>query len=223
MRTPVVPVTGQGARTDVVDVLLRESRTVAVEYAIDGHVVIRRVSWMRDGRTVITEAPLEITGQVEKFHRRYGRRDAEETWARHLLWAYASQARPARIDEYARYFDLPPAGPAAAPTVTWAGVTTLLIADGTSAVLTDGFFSRPSLLRVGLGQIAPSAPRIDGCLGRLGVRRLDAVLPVHTHFDHALDSAVVAQRTGATLVGGSVGGAHRSPATRGSGPGRHPG
>lgn len=79
MRTPVVPVTGQGAHTDVVDVLLRESRTLAVEYAIDGHVVIRRVSWMRDGRTVITEAPLEIAGQVEKFHRRYGRRDTEET------------------------------------------------------------------------------------------------------------------------------------------------
>lgn len=106
------------------------------------------------------------------------------------------------IDDYARYFDLPPAGPAAAPTVTWAGVTTLLISDGTSAVLTDGFFSRPSLLRVGLGRIAPSQPRIDGCLGRLGVRSLDAVLPVHTHFDHAMDSAVVAQRTGAKLVGG---------------------
>ena len=107
------------------------------------------------------------------------------------------------IADYARYFDLPPADAAAAPTVTWAGVTTLLIADGTSAVLTDGFFSRPSLLQVGLGRIAPSEPRIDGCLSRLGVRRLDAVLPVHTHFDHVMDSAVVAQRTGAQLVGGS--------------------
>ena len=120
------------------------------------------------------------------------------------------------IDDYARYFDLPPADPAAAPTVTWAGVTTLLITDGMSAVLTDGFFSRPSLLQVGLGRIAPSQPRIDGCLGRLGVRSLDAVLPVHTHFDHAMDSAVVAQRTGATLVGGAsaahVG--HRLPADR---------
>ncbi|ANE79022.1 MBL fold metallo-hydrolase [Mycobacterium adipatum] len=120
------------------------------------------------------------------------------------------------IDDYARYFDLPPADSAAAPTVTWAGVTTLLISDGTSAVLTDGFFSRPSLLRVGLGRIAPSEPRIDGCLSRLGVRRLDAVLPVHTHFDHAMDSAVVAQRTGAKLVGGDsaahVG--HRLPGDR---------
>lgn len=120
------------------------------------------------------------------------------------------------IDDYATFFDLPPAGPAAAPTVTWAGVTTLLISDGKSAVLTDGFFSRPSLLQVGLGRIAPSEPRIDGCLSRLGVRNLDAVLPVHTHFDHAMDSAVVAQRTGAKLVGGDsaahVG--HRLPADR---------
>lgn len=120
------------------------------------------------------------------------------------------------IDDYARYFDLPPAGATAAPTVTWAGVTTLLISDGTSAVLTDGFFSRPSLLQVGLGRIAPSQPRIDGCLGRLGVRSLDAVLPVHTHFDHAMDSAVVAQRTGATLVGGHSAAhiGHRLPADR---------
>lgn len=120
------------------------------------------------------------------------------------------------IDQYARYFDLPPADPTAAPTVTWAGVTTLLISDADSAVLTDGFFSRPSLLQVGLGRIAPSPPRIDGCLGRLGVRALDAVLPVHTHFDHAMDSAAVAARTGAQLVGGSSAAyiGHRLPADR---------
>jgi L-ascorbate metabolism protein UlaG (beta-lactamase superfamily) len=112
--------------------------------------------------------------------------------------------KPGRPDlaDYARFFDLPAAGPAPL-TVTWAGVTTLLIDDGTSAIMTDGFFSRPSLLRVGLGRIAPSAPRIDGCLARLGVRALAAVLPVHTHFDHAMDSAVVAERTGAALVGGA--------------------
>jgi L-ascorbate metabolism protein UlaG (beta-lactamase superfamily) len=111
--------------------------------------------------------------------------------------------KPGRPDlgDYARFFDLPAAGPAPL-TVTWAGVTTLLVDDGTSAVMTDGFFSRPALLRVGLARIAPSAPRIDGCLARLGVRSLDAVLPVHTHFDHAMDSAVVAERTGAALVGG---------------------
>ena len=86
--------------------------------------------------------------------------------------------------------------------MTWAGVTTLLVDDGSSALMTDGFFSRPGLAAVGLGQIAPSASRIDGSLERLGVDRLEAVLPVHTHFDHAMDSAVVAQRTGARIVGG---------------------
>jgi L-ascorbate metabolism protein UlaG (beta-lactamase superfamily) len=68
--------------------------------------------------------------------------------------------------------------------------------------MTDGFFSRPGLATVGLRQIAPSAARIDGSLERLGVDRLEAVLPVHTHFDHAMDSAVVAERTGARIVGG---------------------
>ncbi|MEX3771463.1 MBL fold metallo-hydrolase, partial [Mycolicibacterium fortuitum] len=52
-------------------------------------------------------------------------------------------------------------------------------------------------------RLAPSLPRIEGCLARLGVDKLEAVLPVHSHFDHAMDSAVVAERTGARLVGGT--------------------
>src|SRR5689334_5109935 len=113
--------------------------------------------------------------------------------------------KPGRPDlaDYARFFDAPSATPDSSVTVAWAGVTTLLIDDGSSAVLTDGFFSRPGLLSVGLRPLAPNVPRIDGCLARLGVDRLAGVLPVHTHFDHAMDSAVVAERTGAVLVGGS--------------------
>ena len=107
------------------------------------------------------------------------------------------------LRDYAAHFDAPAADAGSTVTVTWAGVTTLLIADGDSAIMTDGFFSRPNLLAVGTRRLAPSLPRIDGCLARLGVDRLAAVLPVHTHFDHAMDSAVVAQRTGATLVGGT--------------------
>ncbi len=106
------------------------------------------------------------------------------------------------LADYAAYFDQPAATDASPLTVTWAGVTTLLIDDGDSAVMTDGFFSRPGLLTVGTRSVSPSLPRIDGCLARLKVDRLDAVLPVHTHFDHAMDSAVVAERTGAALVGG---------------------
>ncbi|WP_099040521.1 MBL fold metallo-hydrolase [Mycobacterium neglectum] len=106
------------------------------------------------------------------------------------------------LADYAGYFDAPAARDGAPLTVTWAGVTTLLIDDGESAVMTDGFFSRPSLAEVGLRSLSPSAPRIDGSLARIGIQRLEAVMPVHTHFDHAMDTAAVAERTGAKVVGG---------------------
>lgn len=101
------------------------------------------------------------------------------------------------------HFDLPAASADAPLTVSWAGVTTLLIDDGSSAVMTDGFFSRPSLFAVATRPLASSRPRIDSALARLKVQRLDAVTPVHTHFDHAMDSALVAQLTDARLIGGT--------------------
>ncbi len=112
--------------------------------------------------------------------------------------------RPGRPDlaRHVHRFSVPAAASDAPLTVTWLGVSTLLIDDGSSALMTDGFFSRPSLARVALGKVAPSPARVDGCLARVGVKRLAAVVPVHTHFDHALDSALVADRTGARLVGG---------------------
>ena len=106
------------------------------------------------------------------------------------------------IDDYRERFDVPAAESDAALSVTWLGVSTLLVDDGTSAVMTDGFFSRPGLLDVALRRLTPSESRIDYCLSRAGVHRLAAVLPVHTHYDHVLDSAVVAQRTAARLIGG---------------------
>ncbi len=104
------------------------------------------------------------------------------------------------LERYADAFDVPPA--TGAFGATFLGVATLLFDDGRSALMTDGFFSRPSLAQVVLGRLVPDQPRIAQALDRAGVDRLDAVLPVHTHYDHALDSAVVADRTGATLVGG---------------------
>lgn len=106
------------------------------------------------------------------------------------------------IDAYSRRFDVPAAQPDSELTVTWLGVSTLLVDDGESAVMTDGFFSRPSMMEVGLRRLTPSAARITDCLTRAQVGGLTAVLPVHTHFDHALDSAVVAELTGARVVGG---------------------
>jgi L-ascorbate metabolism protein UlaG (beta-lactamase superfamily) len=110
--------------------------------------------------------------------------------------------KPGRPDlaRYADRFDVP--GATGEFGVTFLGVSSLLLSDGRSAVLTDGFFSRPGLLAVALRRIAPDPARIDGVLARAGIDRLDAVVPVHTHYDHALDSPVVAERTGALLAGG---------------------
>lgn len=103
-------------------------------------------------------------------------------------------------------FDVPSATDGLA--VTFAGVSTLLVSDGSSAVLFDGFFSRPPFRTVAFGRLSPHSERIDAALARLGLHdrlrpRLEAVVPVHSHYDHAQDSAEVARRTGALLVGGS--------------------
>jgi L-ascorbate metabolism protein UlaG (beta-lactamase superfamily) len=84
---------------------------------------------------------------------------------------------------------------------TFLGVSTVLLDDGQTAIMTDGFFSRPGPLRSLLRPIAPDDGVIDACLRRAGVTRLGAVLVSHSHYDHALDSPAVAARTGAQVVG----------------------
>lgn len=120
------------------------------------------------------------------------------------------------INRYTDRFDVPRAENDFG--VTFLGVSTLLLDDGESALLTDGFFSRPSPGRVLFRRIAPDVERITAGLTRAGagVGRLAGVLPVHTHYDHAQDSAVVAARTGARLLGGrsaaQIGRGHGLPA-----------
>lgn len=95
-----------------------------------------------------------------------------------------------------------PAAPADSPIrVRFAGVSTLVFDDGDTAWMTDGFFSRPAIGKVALSRIGPDDAAIDHELKRLGISKLAAVVPVHSHYDHAMDSAIVAQRTGARLVG----------------------
>jgi L-ascorbate metabolism protein UlaG (beta-lactamase superfamily) len=92
-------------------------------------------------------------------------------------------------------------------TATFLGVSTILLTDGQTAIMTDGFFSRPGRVNVAAGLIMrtvkPDAARIDHALKRAGVTRLAAILTAHSHYDHALDTAIVATRTGATIVGSS--------------------
>ncbi len=87
-------------------------------------------------------------------------------------------------------------------TVTWLGVTTLLFDDGETQVLIDGFFSRPSLTDILLGRpVDNDAAGIDYVLNEFRIRRLAAIIPLHSHFDHAMDVGAIANRSSASILG----------------------
>lgn len=93
------------------------------------------------------------------------------------------------------------AAPAGAVTVRFTGTTTMLFSDGETAWMTDGWFSRPDPWSLLFGKIEPDLDVISTGLARNGVTELAAVLPLHSHYDHAMDSPEVAKRTGALLLG----------------------
>jgi L-ascorbate metabolism protein UlaG (beta-lactamase superfamily) len=120
-----------------------------------------------------------------------------------LVFVFAGHCFAAGVDDYKDQFF--PAAPKAeagkSMTVTFIGVATLLFDDGETAIMTDGFFSRPPQNQ--LRSIKPDREVISRALKRVGVTSLAAVIPVHSHFDHAMDSPIVAMETGALLVGSS--------------------
>lgn len=90
----------------------------------------------------------------------------------------------------------------ASVTATWLGVTTLLFDDGETQILIDGFFSRPSLADTILGRaVVNDAAIINFALHEFRMRRLAAIIPVHSHFDHAMDTGAIAKRTSASVLG----------------------
>ena len=89
-----------------------------------------------------------------------------------------------------------------AVTVTWLGVTTLLFDDGETQILIDGFFSRPSLADIIFDRSVQSdAATINYVLDQYRMRRLAAVIPAHSHFDHAMDIGAIGNRSSASILG----------------------
>ena len=91
--------------------------------------------------------------------------------------------------------------PAGALSIQFLGNTNLQISDGSTSILTDGWFSRPSLLSLTTSHIEPDRDAIAQALEQAGISSLDAVIPVHSHYDHAMDAPLVAEVTGAILIG----------------------
>jgi L-ascorbate metabolism protein UlaG (beta-lactamase superfamily) len=85
--------------------------------------------------------------------------------------------------------------------VTFLGVSTLLFDDGQTAILLDGFFTRPNSRQLFLEKISPDKTIIKNSLRRAGIDKLAAVIVNHSHYDHAMDAPEVALQTDAVLVG----------------------
>jgi L-ascorbate metabolism protein UlaG (beta-lactamase superfamily) len=94
------------------------------------------------------------------------------------------------------------AAPAAAAarsevTLTYLGVAGWQISDGTHVILVDPYFTRPA------PDLADDAPLVPdtAAIAAHSPPRADLILVGHSHFDHALDVAEVAKRTGAQVLG----------------------
>ncbi|WP_162138918.1 MBL fold metallo-hydrolase [Gryllotalpicola ginsengisoli] len=85
--------------------------------------------------------------------------------------------------------------------VTFLGTTTLLVDDGTTQLLFDAFITDVSLTRALFGTLATDRAKVDTVLSRVGADRVENIFISHSHYDHVLDAAYVARRTGATLHG----------------------
>ena len=84
--------------------------------------------------------------------------------------------------------------PRPAVTLLWFGVAGWSISDGTHTLIVDPYFSR--------AQDSATAKPDQAAIAAHPLPKADLVLVGHDHWDHALDAPLVAQRTGAKLLGG---------------------
>lgn len=95
--------------------------------------------------------------------------------------------------------------PESAVTATWLGVTTLLFDDGETQILIDGFISRPSLFESLTNRpVTYDAPMINYVMNEYRMHRLAAIIPAHSHYDHAMDAGAIANRSSASILGSAT-------------------
>ncbi len=136
---------------------------------------------------------------------------------KHFLWGLAAIVgsgiaslawmlnHPPALDDVQSLFWSANTPPDPTLKVSFLGVATVLLDDGETSLLTDGFFSRPDKLTTFVGKVEPDLQAITHGLQRAGITgsrsKLAAVIPLHSHYDHAMDAPEVAHRTGALLLG----------------------
>lgn len=109
--------------------------------------------------------------------------------------AHALRYVPYEIDPADRPAEGPPDGHGI--TLRWLGVTGYELSDGRTTLLVDPVLTRPTLAQLWSGPLQPDAEA-----ARRACPRADFILVNHAHHDHALDMPVLAEATGAKVVGG---------------------
>lgn len=121
----------------------------------------------------------------------------------YLLCACSPSAKLKKYDAYRFAQANTDAIPAGKLKVTFLGTSSLLIDDGETQLLTDGFITRPGLLKTGFGKIGCDTNKVKHFVSEYKVDRLKAVFCAHSHYDHAMDAPYIAMRTGTELHGSS--------------------
>ena len=85
--------------------------------------------------------------------------------------------------------------------VTFLGVSSLLIQDKKNSILIDGFLTRPNLFKLLFSPLQSDETLIQNILLRHNIKDIDAIITLHSHHDHAMDTAVVAKKTNAIMIG----------------------
>jgi L-ascorbate metabolism protein UlaG (beta-lactamase superfamily) len=115
--------------------------------------------------------------------------------------AASGHAQRPSVAEFGRLKESRRAPGGARLTAHFLGTTTIILSDGETTIMTDGFFSRPSVAELLKGPVAPNRKRIEEGLDAASVATASAILVAHSHHDHAMDSPYVASLTGAKILG----------------------
>ena len=106
------------------------------------------------------------------------------------------------MDAYKAYYHDDTGKPAnGSVKVTFLGTSTLLIDDGETQLLTDGFLSRLSLIQTLTSKLLTDEKVVDDLLTRFQMNRVKGIFVTHSHYDHAFDVAYVTRWTNAKLYG----------------------
>jgi L-ascorbate metabolism protein UlaG (beta-lactamase superfamily) len=84
---------------------------------------------------------------------------------------------------------------------TFFGVSTILFDDGDTQLMIDGFFSRPSMVKVLTSQVSTDTLLVNQIISQYRVHKLKAIFVTHSHYEHAMDAAYMARKTNSILHG----------------------